>query len=584
MALSPDFLLELHERNDVVEVIGSYVSLKRRGRLHTGLCPFHNEKTPSFTVYADTQSYYCFGCGAGGDIITFIKQKENLEYIEAVKLLAARAGMSMPEDTNDDSMRQRKRIYEINKLTARFFFDSLNTDAGKNARAYLRGRGLADATIKRFGIGWAPDGWNGLRDHLRARGYRDEELTAAGVCTAGKNNSVYDFFRDRVMFPVIDVRGNVVAFSGRTMSGDPRKYVNTRDTAVFKKSRTLFALNLAKNTDTRQILVAEGQMDVIALHAAGFTNAVAALGTALTDEHARMISQYADEVVLIYDADEAGQKATRRAIETFKNTNLRVRVVNIPGAKDPDEYLKKNDAARFRALLEGADNSTEYALLQAKEKYDTASDAGRVGYLKDAAAVLARLSSATERDVYAGRVANEIGSSKSAILLEVDSLMKRLRARQAKENDGRFARSVGERFNVRGADGRLGAVAAERNLVALLFRNPDLAKSVGARLSRGDFISDEAGALYAALLEEIEAARFSGFASLSGALTAQQISLLSGIVAESEGVNFAPEDADLYIDKILKPKNEPDAQTVKTMDAAALQKMIEDNKKDKETR
>ncbi|MEA5051564.1 MAG: DNA primase [Oscillospiraceae bacterium] len=583
MSLSPDFLLELHERNDIVEVIDTYVGLKRRGRLYTALCPFHNEKTPSFTVYPDTQSYYCFGCGAGGDVITFIKQKENLEYIEAVKLLAARAGLAMPDDVNDDAMRRRKRMYEINRLTARFFFDSLNTDAGKHARAYLRGRRLADATIKHFGIGWAPDGWTGLRDCLRARGYSDDELVAAGVCTVSqKNNSVYDFFRDRVMFPVIDVRGNVVAFSGRTMGTDPRKYVNTRDTDVFKKSRTLFALNIAKNNDRRQILVAEGQMDVIALHAAGFTNAVAALGTALTDEHARMISQYADEVVLIYDSDEAGQKATRRAIETFKSTNLNVRVVNIPGAKDPDEFLKNNDAAAFEALLSGADNATEYALVQAKRKYDLKTDAGRVGYLKDAAGVLARLTSATERDIYAGRVAGEIGAKKDSILLETDSLMKRLRAKQTREEDSRLARSVGERFHAR--DGALGAVSAERSLVALLFRNPDLAKSVAPRLAAEDFISAESGALYAALVGEIEAERFTGFPSLAGVLTAQQISLLSGIVAETQGVNFAPEDADLYIDRILRPRSEPDAQALKTMDAAQLQKLIEEKQKDKETR
>ncbi|MEA4911227.1 MAG: DNA primase [Oscillospiraceae bacterium] len=578
MALSPDFLMELHERSDIVEVIDAYVTLRRRGRLYTGLCPFHNEKTPSFTVYPDTQSYYCFGCGAGGDVITFIKQKENLEYIEAVKLLAARAGLAMPEDANDDALRRRKRMYEINRLTARFFFDSLNSEAGKNARAYLRGRKLADSTIKHFGIGWAPDGWNALRDHLHAKGYADDELVDASVCfKSEKNQKAYDFFRDRIMFPVIDVRGNVVAFSGRTMGGDPRKYVNTRDTAVFKKSRTLFALNIAKNNNKRQILVAEGQMDVIALHAAGFTNAVAALGTALTDEHARMIAQYADEVVLIYDSDEAGQKATRRAIETFKSTNLTVRVINIPGAKDPDEFLKKNDPAAFEALLTGANNSTEYALLLARRKYDLTADAGRVNYLKEAVDVLARLPSATERDVYAGRIADDIGVKKEMILLEVLSRQKKQRTHKQREEDGRFARSVGERFRAR--DSALGAVSAERSLLALLFRNPDLAPNITARISREDFISEETGALYAALAGEIEAARFAGFASLAGILTQQQIALLSGIVAEAAGVNFAPEDADLYIDRILHTQKEPDAKALGALDAAQIQKLIEENKK-----
>ncbi len=580
MAFSQDFLVELHERNDIVEVIGSYVPLTRRGRIHVALCPFHNEKTPSFTVYPDTQSFYCFGCGSGGDIITFIKQKENIEYVEAVKLLAARAGMPLPDETDNSALEVRKRTLEINKLSARFFFDTLNSETGKNARGYLRKRGLSDITIKRFGIGYAPDTWDSLRNHLRSKGFKDAEMVEAGLCTVGKNNSVYDFFRERIMFPIIDVRGNVVAFSGRTIGNDSRKYLNTRDTLVFKKSRTLFALNIAKNTSTRQIIIAEGQMDVIALHSAGFTNAVAGLGTALTDEHARMISQYADEVVLAYDSDEAGQKATKRTIETFKNTNLLVRVVNIEGAKDPDEFIQKYGAEHLRELLEKSENSTEYELFKAKQKYDVETDAGKTGYLKEASAVLARLVSPTERDVYAGRVAKEIEGNKEYILLEVEQIRKRSRMNEEREEKNKFARSVNERYNVSVSnDGKLGAVSAERRIIALLFANPDLCERVSERLLPDDFVSSETGEIYRRLIEATACSEFLGMASISSLLTDVQTAMLSGILAETAGVNFAVEDADLYIDKILKTKNEPAKEEIKTMDAEALKDLINKNKK-----
>ncbi|MEG2677550.1 MAG: DNA primase, partial [Oscillospiraceae bacterium] len=430
MALPQGFLQELHDRNDIVEVIGSYVSLKRRGRLNTGLCPFHNEKTPSFVVYSDTQSYFCFGCGAGGDVITFIKTKENLDYIESVRLLANRAGMTMPEDMDDSGYIKRKRAFDINKLAARYFFATLNSDAGKNARGYLRARKLSDSSIKRFGIGYAGSEWSGLRDHLHTHGYKDDELVEAGVCTKSEKGTVYDFFRERIMFPIFDLRGNVIAFSGRTVTEDNRKYLNTRDTIIFKKSRAIFAMNIAKNTDTRRIILCEGQMDVIAMHQAGFENAVAACGTALTDEQVRMISQYADEVVLAYDDDGAGQKAARRAIDMFKNTNILVKVLKIDGAKDPDEYIKKNGVDRFRELVDKSSNSVEYELRRARLKYDIETDNGRVQYLKDASEILARTTSPTERDLFAGRVSQDIGVSKEAILLQSDRIRKRVFAKQ----------------------------------------------------------------------------------------------------------------------------------------------------------
>ncbi len=579
MALSQDFLIELHDRNDIVEVVNSYVPLTRRGRIHVALCPFHNEKTPSFTVYPDTQSFYCFGCGAGGDVITFIKQRENIEYIEAVKLLANRAGMALPDETDTSAIAIRKRIFEINKLSARFFFDSLNSDAGKHARGYLRRRGLDDATIRRFGIGYADDTWDSLRNFLRSKGYRDEEMIEAGVCTAGKNGGSYDFFRERAMFPVIDVRGNIVAFSGRTLGDDSRKYLNTRDTAVFKKSRTLFALNIAKNTKTRQIIIAEGQMDVIALHAAGFDNAVAGLGTALTDEHARMISQYADEVLLAYDSDEAGQKAVRRTTETFKSTNLTVRVISMTGAKDPDEFIQKFGVNKFSELIESSSSSTEYELFRVKKNFDLETDLGRTSYLKASGEVLARIDSLTERDIYAGRVAKETGGNKEYLLLEAERVRKILRAKETKEQDAKLSRSVSERYNMRTAsDSRLGTVSAEQFMIALLFYNPDLCERVTERLLPTDFSSEETSEIYRLLTEVIGREEFTGMPSMSAVLSDEQMSLLCKIIAERPSGNFAIDDSDLYIDRIVSAANEPTTEDLRQMDAEKIQKLIDKKK------
>ena len=582
MPLPQSFIEELHDRNDIVEVISQSVALRRRGRLYTGLCPFHNEKTPSFTVYPDTRSYFCFGCGAGGDVISFVMARENLDYIEAVRWLANRAGLQLPEETDDSGYTRRRRCFEMNKLAARFFFDTLNAEAGKPARLYLRKeRRLDDATIRRFGIGYASDAWNALRDHLRAKGYKDDEMVEAGLCSRSeKTGSVYDFFRERVMFPIFDLRGNVLAFSGRTIVGDSRKYVNTKDTPVFKKSRAIFAMNIAKNTDTRRIILCEGQMDVIAIHAAGFDNAVAACGTALTDEQVHIIAQYADEVVLAYDGDGAGQKAAKRAIELFKNTNLAVKVLAIEGAKDPDEYIKAFGPDKFRELVEGSSNSTEYQLTKAKRSFDTDTDNGRVQYLSAAADILSRAPSPTERDLYAGRVAADMGVSKDALVRQIEGLRRRLGAKKEKEREEALVRAVPEQYHLRGGDAaQLAPASAQRKLIALVFANPDLAASVTRQVSREDFVSADEGAVFAALAGQIARDEFTGIPSMSAVLPAPQMSLLSGILAENVGVNFSPGDADFLIGRIVRSRETPNAAAVKEMDAGELQKLIEKNKK-----
>ena len=344
MAINDAFLSELKMRTDIMDLVSSYVSLdsRRQGRTHKGLCPFHNEKTPSFMVYEDTQSFYCFGCGAGGDAITFAMKIENLDYIEAVKLLAERAGLSMPQDGYDDSLHQKKnRILAANREAARFFHSCLLDKKNSHALNYFLNRGLTAQTIKHFGLGYAPDSWDSLIKHMRSKGFSVNELYDADLVKKSTKNGerFYDNFRNRMMTPIIDIRGNVIGFGGRVLDDSKPKYVNTADTLVYKKSHEVFAMNYAKNSKEDFLIVAEGYMDVIALHQAGFTNAVACLGTALTNEQARLMKRYTDEVVLSYDSDEAGQKATKRAMQIFSDSGLKVRVLQLRGGKDPDDII-----------------------------------------------------------------------------------------------------------------------------------------------------------------------------------------------------------------------------------------------------
>ncbi|MGN0568299.1 MAG: DNA primase, partial [Acutalibacteraceae bacterium] len=389
MRLSDSFLEELRSRVDIESVISPYVNLRRRGKNLVGLCPFHNEKTPSFTVYPENDSFYCFGCGVGGDVITFVRRIENLDYLEAVKMLADRAGMALPEDGFDDSMaKQRTAVLEANRAAAKFFHAELMSERGREALDYFLGRGLTIETIRHFGLGYAPDGWRALKNHLNQKGFDDTLLESANLLRRSEKNgkvNYYDNFRNRIMFPIIDPRGNVIAFGGRVMDDSKPKYINTSDTLVYKKSNGVFALNFAKNGNDGKLIVAEGYMDVIALHQAGFTNAVACLGTALTKEQANLLSRYAKEVLISYDSDEAGQKATARAINIFSSTGLEVRVLRLSGGKDPDEIIRKYGAQRFRDIIEGAANDTEYRILRAREGIDISSDDGNLKFLSLAA-------------------------------------------------------------------------------------------------------------------------------------------------------------------------------------------------------
>ena len=476
-----DIINEIKYRNDIETAVSQYVNLKRRGKNLVGLCPFHSEKTPSFTVYPENGSFYCFGCGVGGDVFTFTGLIENLDYMESIKLLAERSGISLPQDGYDDSMqRLKKKIYDINRDTARFFHSFLMSPGGKWALDYLTGRGLTVKTIKHFGLGAAPDSWDALIHHLKEKGYTESDMLAANVIGKSNRGGIYDRFRKRVMFPIINIRGNIVAFSGRAMPGEDKqggKYVNTSDTPVYKKSENLFGINFAKSVCSERVILVEGNMDVISLHQAGFENTVAPLGTAFTTEQANLLSRYTKEIVLMLDADAAGQKAVRRASELLENTGLSVRVVVIPDGKDPDEYIKKNGKERFAALLEGAVSDMEYKLLTAAKDIDLNSEDGRLKYLAAAAEIIAATDDIMTRDIYIGRLSEKYGVSRTALNARIDELRKRnSRQKQKKEISDiirpKFTKddiNPERRKSVKGT-------AAEETLIAVLLKNPDFYK------------------------------------------------------------------------------------------------------------
>ncbi len=491
---SDSFLEEIRDKNDIESVISSYVDLKRRGRTLTGLCPFHNEKTPSFTVYPDTSSYYCFGCGAGGDVITFIRSVENLDYIEAVKLLADRSGVAMPQASYDDSvMTMRKRIFEANRAAAKFFHETLFTEKGKAQLEYLANRKLTKQTITHFGLGAAPDDWYALGEHLEKLGFNKNELVAANLVRTSEKNGkkyYYDAFRNKVMFPVIDLRGNVVAFGGRVLDNSKPKYINTSDTLVYKKSNELFALNFAKNGNNRKLVLCEGYMDVITLHQSGFTNAVAGLGTALTPEQVSLISRYADEVSLCYDSDEAGQKAVRAAISLFSKTGVNVKVIRLSGGKDPDEIIKTHGKERFRSLLESADNDIEYKLSQAKEKYLTETADGKIEYLHDAVIILSSADYLT-RDVYAMRLSDELDVGKDAILAQIQQAVKREKIKRQKntfQEEQKHIKSIENAIDPERVK-NIRAAKAEDVILITLLNNASFYKAIGSELTEGLFIT-----------------------------------------------------------------------------------------------
>lgn len=531
MALSDSFLQELKMKTDIEDVISTYVTLKRRGATLVGLCPFHNEKTPSFTVYPATQSFYCFGCGAGGDAITFLKKIENLDYLDAVKTLAQRAGLQMPQEGFDDSLsKRRRRILEMNREAARFYHSVLLSPEGKVGYDYYIGRALSAATINHFGLGFAPNQWDALLKYMRAKGYQPAELVDAGLARKGQKG-YYDNFRNRVMTPIIDVRGNVIAFGGRVLDDSKPKYINTGDTLVYKKTNELFALNFAKDSKEDALILCEGYMDVIAMHQAGFTNAVAGCGTALTTEQVRLISRYAKEVILTYDADEAGQKALQKAMTLFDQTDVKVRIPALAGGKDPDEIIRTYGRDKFKGMLEGASNETEFRLLALRRQYNLATTQGKIDFIGGALKILATLPP-VERDLYVSRLSEELGVERQNMKVQLQDLVARQGNRREKRE---FNRIVQENMRktareTMATDASLRKLRAEDRLISLLLRYPDcsrLCKDFDPQWLTPGF----AQRVFTLILQRLENGDGTELMDLRDRLTDDEMGRLSGIIA-----------------------------------------------------
>lgn len=586
MAISQDFLYQLKQNIDIVDLANSFSNLKRSGRNYTGLCPFHGEKTPSFFVYPETQSFYCFGCGAGGDSITFAMQAENLDYIEAVRYLASRAGMSVPEDGVDDSMSKlRKRLLSLNKEAAKHYFETLNSPSGAPALSYLRKRGLSDGTIKKFGLGYAPESWNFMVDYLKGKGYTLSEIQQSNLGVKSKKGSVYDQFRNRVIFPIIDVRGNVVAFGGRTLSERGPKYLNSAETPVFTKSKQLFALNKAKNTKEEAFILAEGYMDVISLHQAGFENTVATLGTALTTNQAQIVAKYVKEVLLCYDSDEAGQKATRRAIDILEKAGLKTKIIELGESKDPDEYIKKNGAIRFKLKLEGSDSAVQFQLNQIKKTVDMYTPEGRTAYLQEAVKVLANLTSPIERDIYATEIAKETNVQKNVIMESLQTQLKILKGKQRKEEKRKIIDSVTtdlnrDKINPEKAKNLRGA-KVEEELIAALLKNPEYAKKVEGQLQEEDFATSFNKLVILEILNGVKQHGDMSISMLSQRFSAEQLAFISKILADKSLMHYTEKDT-LQLVQTLKEisQNTIDKQ-LGNMDSESMNKYIEELKKKK---
>lgn len=560
MRFSEEFLAELRSRVDIEELVSRYTDVRGRGRSPVALCPFHNEKTPSFVIYRETQSYYCFGCGAGGDAINFIRNIENLDYTEAVRFLCEKAGMNMPDTPIDDTASViRRRCCEANRAAARFFYSSLNITSGEEAREYLAKRKLTQETITHFGLGYAPDSWDSLIKYMKGNGFTESELISFDLAKSTKNGHTVDSFRNRLMFPIIDLRGNVIGFGGRVLDDSKPKYLNTSDTPVYKKSRELYALNFAKNNNKGRLILCEGYMDVIAMHQAGFTQAVAGLGTSFTPEQAKLLTRYCSEVLLSFDSDEAGIKATQRALSILSSTQVNARVIRLTGGKDPDEIIKNHGIQYMQAIIEGALNNTEYALARAKSSFDTATDDGRVGYINEAIKILAAVKNAVERDVYITRLSSETGVLKAAI---ESQLTREMKNRTRKENYELFdsaKKLMSSTLTSKNpeARGNLRAVKAEEKLLASFLRNPEFYTALSSGLSPGLFATSLNRRFFTLISDRIVNDQPLDITSFSVSLDEGETEYLSGLISESYKIASTQEECKDCIAVLVSEMEKP---------------------------
>ena len=577
MAFPAAFIDELIQRNPIEDVVGQYVSLRRSGSNMFGLCPFHGEKTASFSVAPDKGMYYCFGCHKGGGSINFMMELEGLSYPDAVRALAKRVGMEVPEDEQYQSRyKLQERLWALSKEAARFYHEKLYAPEGAEALAYAQKRGMTKATITNFGIGYAPNSWDALVNAMRKKGYTDAELLAASLASKVNNGDrIYDRFRNRFMFPIIDVRGNVVGFGGRVMDDSKPKYLNSDETIIFNKRKNLFALNIAKKSKLDYIILVEGYMDAIALHQYGFDCAVASLGTALTEDGATLLSKYTEQVVLIYDGDKAGQNATQRAIPILEKTGLQVKVLQMKDAKDPDEFLKKFGADRFKLLLEESANRVEYQLNAIRRKYDIREDDQKVKYIHESAELISTLGSAVQREVYGHRVAEAAGISFDALKLEVNKAFKSRVAREKKQQE-KIDLTPAKNLQPKSRNIRydnMKSAMAEETLLAMVLKEPALL-DVTAGLSAVEFSSKLLGRAYEQLRRrygeglEVSVAVLADFDS-------EEMSHLAGISQRHTG----PVDETALRDCVRIIQSEHQASTVASDDdLMALRNKLKERK------
>ncbi len=536
MALD-DIIQELKFRVKIEDVVSSYnIQLKRSSRNLVGLCPFHGEKTPSFNLYPENNSFYCFGCHAGGDVITFIRKMENLDYVDAVKLLAQRYNIDIPESTKDKGLSNlRNRIYEANKEAARYFHRKLYTQEGQNALNYLKGRGLTEQTIKHFGLGYSTSITYDLTSYLNDKGFKNTELIQANLSFESRSGRIVDRFIDRIMFPIMDLRGNVIAFGGRIMTDQKPKYLNTSDTPVFKKSNNCFALSFAKNSKDGYLILAEGYMDVIALHQAGFESAIATLGTALTKEQAILLKRYTDDIVLCYDSDDAGQNATMRAIPILRDVGLNVRVINIPNGKDPDEFLKtngENGHIKFKQLIEKSGNDIEYRLQKLKNKLDLDSPDGKVAYLTQVSKLLATFDSEIEIDVYARKIAAELSVAPYSIIQQIDKYKQKdykTKIQQQRNKNNMEVLVVNDSINP-DKKTHLMASNAEEQIISCIINNPDIAGSIISKFPPEKFITSFNKKIYECIVRRFNDKKEFSVMDISGEFSNDENSRIIKIV------------------------------------------------------
>ena len=539
MAFPGRFLDDLIARTDLVDLVSESVRLTKKGNSYWGCCPFHSEKTPSFHVVPDRQIYKCFGCGKGGGAINYVMELENLPYRDAVAVLAKRVGMEVPETrgSSPDMQRRREKLLEMNKQAARLFHQWLHSPEGARGLQYLQKRGLSRQTLTRFGLGFAPDSWDALINAMTKQGYDKRDLLDAGLAVSNKDGRIYDRFRNRVMFPIIDVRGNVIGFGGRVMDDSTPKYLNSPDTPVYNKSRNVFALNIAKTSKAGRVILTEGYMDTIALHQAGFDSAVASLGTALTAEHAQLLARYFQQAVIAYDSDGAGVSAAQRAIPLLEKAGLKVRVLRMTGAKDPDEYIKAFGKDAFARLLDQSENQVDYRLDQIRKKFNLEDDVQRVAFLQEAAQLIASLQSPVEREIYGGHAAQTAGISAEAMAQEVG---KAFRTRVRKQEKQRERRDLSPATKLQ-PDARslrydnIRSARAEEGVIRLLFLDAGLAQYMDG-LTSCEFSSPLLGRVYDQILTRLEQGSAPQLPSLADALTGEEMDHMARVIDQPESM------------------------------------------------